>query len=90
MKITSAIGSTDLRADWSWIDLPIVDGAGYPTHTNGVTSMPCAGVPGLRWLYTRGSGRFAGVGHDAGLLADRIVEHLAPRQPARTLATAAT
>jgi putative flavoprotein involved in K+ transport len=52
--------------------------------------MPCAYVPGLPWLYPWGSGRFVGVGHDAGFPADRIVEHLAPRQPARTLATAAT
>ena len=75
--ITSIIWSTGFRPDWSWIDLPIFDGAGYPTHTRGVTSMPGVYVLGLPWLYTWGSGRFVGVGRDAGYLSDRIVEHLA-------------
>ena len=75
--ITSIIWSTGFRGDWSWIDLPIFDGAGYPSHTRGVTSMPGIYVLGLPWLYTWGSGRFVGVGRDAGFLADRIVEHLA-------------
>ena len=75
--ITSIIWSTGFRGDWSWIDLPIFDGGGYPTHTRGVTSMPGVYVLGLPWLYTWGSGRFVGVGRDAGYLADRIVEHLA-------------
>jgi putative flavoprotein involved in K+ transport len=75
--ITSIIWSTGFRADWSWIDLPIFDGAGYPTHTRGVTAMPGVYVLGLPWLYTWGSGRFVGVGRDAGYLAERIVEHLA-------------
>jgi putative flavoprotein involved in K+ transport len=75
--ITSIIWATGFRADWSWIDLPIFDGAGYPTHTRGVTSMPGVYVLGLPWLYTWGSGRFVGVGRDAGYLAERITTHLA-------------
>jgi putative flavoprotein involved in K+ transport len=75
--ITSIVWSTGFRSDWSWIDLPIFDGAGYPTHRRGVTSMPGVYVLGLPWLYTWGSGRFVGVGRDAGYLAERIVEHLA-------------
>jgi len=75
--ITSIIWSTGFRADWSWIDLPIFDGSGYPTHQRGVTSMPGIYVLGLPWLYTWGSGRFVGVGRDAAFLAGRIIEHLA-------------
>ena len=75
--ITSIIWSTGFRADWSWVELPIFDGAGYPSHSRGVTSMPGVYVLGLPWLYTWGSGRFVGVGRDAGFLAERIVEHLA-------------
>ncbi len=78
--ITSIIWSTGFRPDWSWIDLPIFDGVGYPTHTRGVTAMPGVYVLGLPWLYTWGSGRFVGVGRDAEFLADRIVEHLAATQ----------
>ena len=75
--ITSIIWSTGFRGDWSWVDLPIFDGNGYPTHKRGVTSIPGVYVLGLPWLYTWGSGRFVGVGRDAGYLADRITEHLA-------------
>lgn len=75
--ITSIIWSTGFRSDWSWIDLPIFDGAGYPTHRRGVTTVPGIYVLGLPWLYTWGSGRFVGVGRDASFLAERIVEHLA-------------
>jgi putative flavoprotein involved in K+ transport len=77
--ITSVIWSTGFRSDWSWVDLPIFDGAGYPTHTRGVTSLPGIYVLGLPWLYTWGSGRFVGVGRDAAYLAERIAEHLADR-----------
>ncbi len=75
--ITSIIWCTGFRSDWSWVDLPIFDGAGYPTHARGVTAMPGIYVLGLPWLYTWGSGRFVGVGRDAGYLAGRVVEHLA-------------
>ena len=34
-------------------------------------------VLGLPWLYTWGSGRFVGVGRDAGFVAERIVERTA-------------
>jgi putative flavoprotein involved in K+ transport len=75
--VTSVIWSTGFRADWSWVDLPIFDGSGYPAHLRGVTSMPGIYVLGLPWLYTWGSGRFVGVGRDAGYLAERVAEHLA-------------
>jgi putative flavoprotein involved in K+ transport len=75
--ITSVVWSTGFRSDWSWVDLPIFDGTGYPAHERGVTAMPGVYVVGLPWLYTWGSGRFVGVGRDAGFLADRIADHLA-------------
>jgi putative flavoprotein involved in K+ transport len=74
--ITSVIWATGFRSDWSWVDLPIFDGNGYPTHRRGVTSLPGLYVLGLPWLYTWGSGRFVGVGRDAEYLADEIKAHL--------------
>ena len=62
------------RADWSWVRVPVFDGAGYPTHARGVTSAPGLYVLGLPWLHTWGSGRFAGIARDAEFLADRITE----------------
>jgi putative flavoprotein involved in K+ transport len=63
--ITSVIWTTGFRSDWSWIELPMFDGNGYPTHTRGVTSVDGAYVIGMPWLYTWGSGRFVGIGRDA-------------------------
>jgi len=70
--ITSVIWTTGFRSDWSWVDLPMFDGAGYPTHTRGVTAVEGAYVLGLPWLYTWGSGRFVGVGRDAEFVARTI------------------
>ncbi len=72
--ITSIIWSTGFRPDWSWVELPIFNGAGYPVHRRGVTALAGAYVLGLPWLHTWGSGRFVGVGRDAGFLAARIGE----------------
>ncbi|WP_315834133.1 MSMEG_0569 family flavin-dependent oxidoreductase [Bradyrhizobium prioriisuperbiae] len=78
---TSGIGSiiwtTGFRSDWSWVDLPMFDGAAYPTHVRGVTSVDGVYLIGMPWLYTWGSGRFVGVGRDAGFVAERIVERRA-------------
>ncbi len=80
--ITSIVWSTGFRPDWSWVELPIFNGAGYPVHHRGVTAMDGAYVLGLPWLHTWGSGRFVGVGRDAGFLAERIADQfgLAPAQ----------
>ena len=86
--ITSVIWTTGFRADWSWVELPIFDGAGYPTHWRGVTSMDGVYVLGMPWLYTWGSGRFVGVGRDAGYIAEKVAAHLTP-QPAMQLAESA-
>ncbi len=72
-NIKSIIWTTGFRSDWSWVELPMFDGAGYPTHKRGITSVDGAYVLGLPWLYTWGSGRFVGVGRDAEYVADSIV-----------------
>lgn len=71
-NITSVIWSVGFRTDYSWIDLPIFDGKGYPGHERGVTNMPGAYFLGLPWQHTWGSGRFSGVAQDARFLADCI------------------
>lgn len=71
--ISTIIWTTGFRSDWSWVELPIFDGAGYPTHRRGVTSMDGVYVLGLPWLYTWGSGRFVGVARDSDFIAKEIV-----------------
>jgi putative flavoprotein involved in K+ transport len=84
--ISAIIWATGFQSDWSWIDLPIFDGRGYPTHRRGVTTLDGVYVLGLPWLHSWGSGRFVGVGRDATYLQQRIQEQLA--QAARPMAAA--
>jgi putative flavoprotein involved in K+ transport len=76
--IRTVIWSTGFRSNWSWVKLPAFDGAGYPTHHRGVTSVDGLYVLGLPWLHTWGSGRFAGIARDA----DYIGRHIADRAAA--------
>ncbi|MBT0767593.1 MSMEG_0569 family flavin-dependent oxidoreductase [Kineosporia sp. J2-2] len=71
--ITSVIWCTGFDADYRWVDLPVFDGRGYPTHHRGVTSLPGLYVLGLPWQWTWGSGRFRGVGDDARHLTEQIL-----------------
>jgi len=73
-EISTVIWSTGFRSDWSWVKLPAFDGAGYPTHHRGVTSVDGLYVVGLPWLHTWGSGRFAGIARDAGFIAEHIAD----------------
>jgi putative flavoprotein involved in K+ transport len=70
--ITSVVWSTGFHRDHRWIEVPVFDGRGYPTHDRGVTSCPGLYFLGLPWQYTWGSGRFAGVARDAEYLLSRI------------------
>lgn len=72
--ITSIVWTTGFKSDWSWVQLPMFDGSGYPTHQRGVTSVDGVYVIGLPWLYTWGSGRFVGVGLDAEHITNAIMQ----------------
>ena len=78
--VTSVVWATGFGADYRWIEVPVFDGRGYPTHRRGVTS--CAGLYflGLPWQHTWGSGRFGGVGDDAKYLLERITAHSVPSE----------
>jgi putative flavoprotein involved in K+ transport len=71
-NITTVIWSMGYHTDFSWIDVPVFDGKGYPGHDRGVTAVEGLYFLGLPWLYTWGSGRFSGIARDAQYLADRI------------------
>jgi putative flavoprotein involved in K+ transport len=69
-NIRTVIWATGYRSDFSWIEVPVFDGKGYPGHERGVTGVWGLYFLGLPWLYTWGSGRFSGVARDAAYLAD--------------------
>ena len=70
--LAAVIWCTGYSSDFSWIDVPVFDGAGYPAHERGVTPSPGLYFVGLPWLHTWGSGRFCGIADDAGHLAEVI------------------
>ncbi|WP_250516134.1 MSMEG_0569 family flavin-dependent oxidoreductase [Caballeronia sp. INDeC2] len=58
--------------DFGWLDAPVFNGRGHPSHLRGVTAVPGLYFVGLPWLHTWGSGRFSGVARDAQYLVDAI------------------
>lgn len=74
------IWGTGFAHDFSWIDLPTFDAAGYPLHEHGVSRVPGAYFIGLPGLRTRLSTTIGFVGPDAEHLAARIDEGLQARQ----------
>ena len=83
--ISTVIWATGFRSDWSFVDLPLCDEAGYPTHKRGVTTIDGVFIIGMPWLHTWGSGRFLNVGRDAAFLAGRIEAQLAEAKSAAPL-----
>jgi putative flavoprotein involved in K+ transport len=85
--IAAVVWCVGFRSDYRWIEVPIFDGKGYPSHHRGVTNTSGLYFLGLPWQHTWGSGRFSGISRDAEYLADRIEERLpaasfAPRRAA--------
>ena len=81
--IGAIVWATGFNPDWSYVQMPIFDGTGYPVHRRGVTPESGAYVLGLPWLWTWGSGRFLSVGRDAEFL---VRYELARRDGAREAA----
>jgi len=73
-NIGAVVWCTGYLSDFSWIEIPVFDGKGYPSHKRGVTSVRGLYFLGLPWLYTWGSGRFSGIARDATYLADCIYQ----------------
>jgi len=76
--ISAIIWATGFGADYRWIEVPVFDGRGYPTHRRGVTSCPGLYFLGLPWQHTWGSGRLGGVAADAEYLLHRVTRQGAP------------
>ena len=72
-NVGAVVWCTGYQSDFSWVEIPVFDGKGYPGHERGVTDVWGLYFLGLPWLYTWGSGRFSGIDRDATYLADYIV-----------------
>jgi putative flavoprotein involved in K+ transport len=72
-NIQTVVWCIGFHADYRWVEIPVFDGKGYPSHRRGVSSQTGLYFLGLPWLYTWGSGRFSGVADDAAYLATQIL-----------------
>lgn len=72
--ISTIIWATGYTYDYSWIDFPVFDDAGYPVTDRGVTEQPGLYFVGLHFLHDRKSGLLLGVGDDAAEVVTDIVE----------------
>ena len=75
-NITSVVWCVGFASDFAWVEAPVLDPRGFPIHERGVTLIPGLFFIGLPWLHTWGSGRFSGVGRDAGFIVQQIAEAL--------------
>jgi putative flavoprotein involved in K+ transport len=72
-EIRSIVWATGFRPDYSWLDVPALDGKGHLRHEGGVVDAPGMYVLGLPVLRRRKSTFICGVEDDAR----DVVEHLA-------------
>ena len=73
--IRSVIWAIGFGFDFSWIDFPVLDGAGYPVTRHGASAIPGLYFMGLNWMNKRKSGIIYGVGEDARDVARQIAGH---------------
>ena len=78
--IATVIWAVGYRFDFSWIEAPVLDDAGYPVAPGGVTACPGLYFMGLNWMTWRKSGIIYGVGDDAR----SVVEDIKRRRTAAT------
>ena len=70
--IGTVIWAVGYRFDFSWIEAPVLDDAGYPIAPGGITACPGLYFMGLNWMTWRKSGIIYGVGDDALSVAEDI------------------
>ena len=76
--IASVVWAAGYRYDFSWIEAPVLDDAGYPVAPGGASACPGLYFTGLNWMTRRKSGILYGVGEDARSVAQHLADRRAP------------
>ena len=74
--INTVIWTTGFTADFSWIDLPVLDAKSQPIFQRGISPVPGLYFIGFPWLNSRKSGILYGIDEDAHYIADAISAQL--------------
>src|SRR5579871_6636377 len=75
-NVKTIIWATGYRPDYSWLDIPVLDGKGQVCHDGGVTGAPGLYVIGTKFLRRRKSTFIDGVGDDARDLSAHLAAYL--------------
>jgi putative flavoprotein involved in K+ transport len=76
-EIRTVIWATGYKADFSWLDVPVLDHKGRIRHDGGVTASPGLYVMGMPFLRRRKSTLIDGAGDDARDLSAHLATHVA-------------
>lgn len=68
----TVLWATGFKPNYPWLHAPVLDSAGRPIHTRGVTAVPGLSFLGLPWQSTRASSLIGWVAQDARYLARLI------------------
>lgn len=73
--IGAVIWTSGYRPENGWINLPVFDEMGYPVQSDGCTSVNGLYFMGVPWMRKLKSAILYGVGEDAELVAQHIIEN---------------
>ena len=73
--IKTVIWATGFRPDYRWVHLPLFDDMGFPVQVDGHTTVPGIYFMGVHFQRKAQSAVLYGVGEDAELVAQHIVEN---------------
>jgi len=80
--IRTVLWATGFRADYTWLDVPVLDNKGNVVHEGGVVmGAPGLYVLGLPFLRRRKSSLIDGAGDDARDLSGHLVAYIGERRP---------
>lgn len=75
-EIRTVLWATGFRPDYSWLEIPVVDGKGRLRHDGGVVDSPGLYAMGLTFMRRRKSSFIHGAGDDAMELATHLKAYL--------------
>jgi putative flavoprotein involved in K+ transport len=74
-RITTVIWTSGFRPDYGWVHFPVFDDMGFPVQVDGRSSVPGLYFMGVHFQRKAQSAVLYGVGEDAQLVAEHIIEN---------------
>ena len=73
--IGTVIWTTGYRPSYGWVKVPVFDDMGWPVTRDGASAVPGLYFAGVHWMRKMKSAILYGVGEDAELVANHIIEN---------------